>query len=666
MVFSVSPDSLRTARNTVYPAMPRPFHETLKQDPRLHLPGWWRDSNGLILPTSAPRPGGDEPLSHLSPEFRPQPAPIALEERPPAPTDQFFSYIDEELLEVQPSTLHEVCALVRALPAEPSLVILAKLMARVHQLGFRAREQLALAHEFYGRGELLERFTVLVRAEPSRRIFAEQHLLLLFWLLVCEAHDSDARELTADQYRLLKGALLGCSSVVGDQTKRLHDSSASEEWLAYFAQLSALYRHEMPLPPLARAQELLARSRDQTAREDHQYCPLDQWHRDTFGLDIEEQLRLAFGLSALAQAFDQHRNAGKRVYLGPEVVDDFLVKAHVVDRRDQALALISATRSQLAAEFGDEHRTARAIWDATPFKRAPFLRCRDGGLILLSPKFAQSWFTEGFHFRSLHAAQRLDGGRSGRRRDSHVQRYLNFTGRVYERYCLELARSAHARTGLQAARVLGEQPFSKNKRKRPARGEKTSDIAIDIGHDLVLIETTASRLTAAGLHTGDLARITGDLDRAIVEKINQLDNCINHLTNGYARLPGVQVEIVKRIWPVIVSFGAVQQNPVLWEYLDRRAPDALRQARVMPLTLLDPEEYELLCGLVEAGYPLPELLGAKTSPLYARLDFACWLTRDPHAPKGGPHRPALVEESFARATAVAVAGIDFAESEKAA
>ena len=290
----------------------------------------------------------------------------------------------------------------------------------------------------------------------------------------------------------------------------------------------------------------------------------DQWHRDTYGLDVEEQLRLAFGLSALAQAFDQHRDAGRRVYLGPDVVEDFLVKAHLADRRDQALALISATRPQFATELGEEpHDSARAIWDATPFKRFPFLRCRDGGLILLSPKFVQSWFTEGFHFRSLHAAQLLDKATSGKRRDSHVQRYQNFTGRVYERYCLDLARSVHARTGLQAARVLGEHPFSKSKRKRAGKGEKTSDVAIDIGHDLILIETTASRLAASGLHTGDLARITCDVDRAIVAKVNQLDNCVNHLVDGHAKLPGVRIETVKRIWPVIVSFGAVQQNPVL-------------------------------------------------------------------------------------------------------
>jgi hypothetical protein len=646
--------------------MSRGFPRDPKHDPRLHIPGWWRDSSGLILPTSAPR-GVEEPPQDLPAELRPQPGPVALEQRAPAPTDQFFAYIDEELLDVQPSTPAEVRALVRGLPAEPSLVILAKLTARVNQLGFRAREQLTLAEEFYGPGALLDRLTMLVRAEPSRRVFAEQQLLLLCWLIVCEAPDSDARELTPEQYRLLKGALVACSTVVGEQTKRLHDSNDPGEWLGYFAQLSALYRHEMPLPPLARAQELFARSRDEIAQEDHQYCPLDQWHRDAYGLDVEEQLRLAFGLSALAQAFDQHRDAGRRVYLGPDVVEDFLVKAHLGDRRDEALTLISATRPQLAAELGEEpHDSSRAIWDATPFKRFPFLRCRDGGLILVSPKFVQSWFTEGFHFRSLHAAQLLDKDTSGKRRDSHVQRYQNFTGRVYERYCLDLARSVHARTGLQAARVLGEHPFSKSKRKRAGKGEKTSDVAIDIGHDLILIETTASRLAASGLRTGDLARISGDVDRAIVAKINQLDNCVNHLVKGDAKLPGVRIDTVKRIWPVIVSFAAVQQNPVLWEYIDQRTGGALSQARVRPLTLLDPEEYELLCGLVEAGHPLPELLAAKTSPLYARLDFAYWLTRDPQAPKGGPHRAKLVEESFARATGLAVAGIDFTAHGQAA
>ena len=79
--------------------------------------------------------------------------------------------------------------------------------------------------------ELLDRLTALVRAEPSRRIFAGQQLLLLFWLLIVDAREDDACELSPQEYGVLKAALLGCSSVVGDQTKRLHESTSVDEWL---------------------------------------------------------------------------------------------------------------------------------------------------------------------------------------------------------------------------------------------------------------------------------------------------------------------------------------------------------------------------------------------------------------------------------------------------
>jgi hypothetical protein len=572
--------------------------------------------------------------------------------------DQFLAYIDEDELGLPHSSLGDVLDLVASMPAEPAIGLLAKLVARVRQIGFRGDQQVSLARDFYGDIELTDHMAALVREEPSRRIFADQSLHLLMWLILLRGTNGPPTgDFSVDAHVRLRRALLGCTSVLGDATRRFEMSGTDEDLLAYFVQISAYYRRETPLHALTRARELLRIALSEWGQKHHQSCPLNEWHDAAYGVNLDEQLRLGFGLSAMFHAYEEGKEAGSRVYLSRKNVDDYLLKAGLLDRREQALGLISATRTDFVAELekvaGD---IENVVWEDTVFKRFPFLRTADDGLIMLSPVFAQSWTAEGFHYRSLVAAEKRDLELDTKRRES--QRYSNFSGAVYERYCLDLMRSAHASDELAPARIFGEQPFKRNKRKRTGKGEKTSDIAVDLGPDLVLIETTASRLGVIGLRTGATEKIVSDLRRCVIDKINQLDNCINQLVAGHAQLPGVALSSVERIWPVLVTGGAVLQSPALWHYLDERCPVALRQARVQPLTLLDPEDFERLVGLAEEGHPIPEMLSAKTREPYARVDFAYWLNRDPLAP-GRAVRAQSLKEGFSRAMTDAIGGIDF-------
>jgi hypothetical protein len=626
--------------------------------PELHVPGWSQAPSGLIVPSADLAHAAQAPAD-VPQDLLPRAKPVLVEKHPPTPMDQFLVYIDENELQLTHSSLSDALDLVRCVPAEPGVALLAKLIARVRQIGFRGEGQMALAYDFYGQNELTEHMAALVREGPSRRIFAEQSIHLLVWLLLVYGSDGPpTANFSGDAHVRLRRALLACTSILGDATRRFEISAPREDLLAFFVQISAYYRRETPLYALARSRALIRIALSEWGQQHHQSCSLNEWHKEAYGVDLDEQLRLGFGLSAMSRAFEDGEAAGSRVYLSRENVDDYLLKAGLLERRDQALALISATRAQFAAEL---HAVADSIesvvWEDTLFKRFPFLRCLDGGLILLSPVFAQSWTAEGFHYRSLAAAEKRDEAQGTKKR-RESQRYSNFAGAVYERYCLDLTRSAHAGNELAPARIFGEQPYKKDKRKLAGKGEKTSDIAVDLGPDLVLFETTASRLSLVGLRTGTTESVVSDLERCVVGKINQLDNCINQLVGEHAELPGVAIRSVERIWPVLVTGGAVLQSPALWDYLDARCPLALSQARVQPLTLLDPEDLERLLGLVEAGHPLPELLSAKTSKPYARVDFAYWMTRDPLAPRDA-RRAQSLGRSFSDAMESAMCGIDF-------
>jgi hypothetical protein len=100
----------------------------------------------------------------------------------------------------------------------------------------------------------------------------------------------------------------------------------------------------------------------------------------------------------------------------------------------------------------------------------------------------------------------------------------------------------------------------------------------------------------------------------------------------------------------------------LWNFLLDQLPGAFNQARVRPLTLLDPEEYEVLCGLVESGSPLPDLLTRKTSANYRYLDLKAWLADDPQAPRLR-RRTSIIEKAFSETTLRIVDGMEFAKTE---
>jgi hypothetical protein len=125
-----------------------------------------------------------------------------------------------------------------------------------------------------------------------------------------------------------------------------------------------------------------------------------------------------------------------------------------------------------------------------------------------------------------------------------------------------------------------------------------------------------------------------------------------------AAAPEVDLSRVQRIWPVVVSAGTISQTEMLWDDVRGRSEGVLAQAKVQPVTLLDPEDFEQLMGLVEAGRDLSAILAGKTTEPYRDLEFAVYLNEAPGAPRERP-RPAAVEALWQEAIKEANAMLDF-------
>jgi hypothetical protein len=612
-------------------------------DPRLFAPGWWTAPSGLRLPSTLGGSIPQAPPPDLPPELLPPPQPVAFH-TPVDASDQLHSFVNEDMLGLSVTPLAELERLVEELSFEPVIELVSILAARVVGAGRGVAAQLGLAEMVFAGSSYLEPIRTALRDNPGTHVFAEQNIYALMQLLIDRAKPGRL-DGGADpaQPAILNRSLLAVAALVDIDHDDLSDEFADEEtWLPYLIKLSSYYSHPGVMEEMTRAGLMLEIARSPAAEQFNSYCPLDEWFEEGLGLGAIEQMRLMMAFAVTTNAFDGSK---AKTRISAEAVENLLRTAGVEGKRDQALSLISATREEFRQAFTQSTEgVRRLLWELRPFKERPFLRCENGDLILLSPRFVESWFSEGFHHRALNLA----------REKNAAPRYMAFAGRLYESYCVELARKAH--DGMPGVRVMGDRAYVRGK------AGKTCDVAIDYVTDLVLVEATNSRFKAATLIEGSREEAHLDLERVLLKKCRQLNACIDRILDGEASFPD-DLALVENIWPIVVSAGVPMQTPPLWAFLLRQLPDAFKQPRVRPLTLLDPEEYELLCGLVEGGNPLPSLLARKTSEDYRYLDLKAWLADDPQAPRG-KKRASMIEQAFSKETHRIADGMNFAKPER--
>lgn len=559
----------------------------------------------------------------------------------PSELDQIGVVIVEEQLELAPTDLAGLRTMVAGLPCEPCVSLLSGLAGRVEKTINKPRQQLAIAEEFFGPSELVERYRGVLDQDPRAHIFGPQSLYTLMRVILEDAYDAPITQTLTDDERLgLLTAVVASNSVI----ERGIDTSVgpdSADLLAYELQVGGYYSRPPWMEEMARHYELhrLA-TEDPGLAKSPDFEPVKEWIERS-GLTAKEQWRFGFALSSVSSAWDATRHP----HVPAVSVSELIGRGGLGDRRTETLAAISASRAELRTAFTQLKADGkRFMWELRPFNTSPFLRLQDdGGLLLLGRPWILNWLGEGFHYRAMRMAQASDANAEDDR-TNHVQRYTAFAGQVFEKYCLGLARGAIAAPAL----VCGEQRYGKG------GGQKTSDIAVLIGEDLILFEVNARRVGAEPLLTGDPLDATNELTKLLVKKIDQLGVTVGAVLSGAAELPGVDIAHVKRIIPVVVAAGHVWQTSNLWRYLDSsrngEKSKPLDDSRVQTLQALDASEYEKLLALAAHGSNIAELLASKAAGPYRHRDLAVWLKEAPERPDRSVRLPA-VEATFKAMTA---------------
>jgi hypothetical protein len=538
--------------------------------------------------------------------------------------DQMGVFIGEAELERPETNLDALRGLAGALPFEPAMFHVALLNVRNETALEEPGRQWPLAKSFFnGQDDLLASYERVLKVAPDRTIFSPQALALLMRVLIDEAPDQPFRDIAPDEFAVLQAAVLGAHSAIETSLDAL-SLPDRDALLAYELQAATFFRRSAPLEEMSRHAELLrlASVDDRLVGSKSRVDVLD-WLAKAGGMSADDQFAIGFGLSATTRAFDDPI----RPRALAEHVDDLLLKLGMDDVA-RALPVLSSTRDEFRARFaalGGE--PAAYAWELRPFKSTPFLRLANGDLMLLGSSWLLSWLGEGFHYRAMTHAQEAEDEKT-------LLRYTAYQGEIVETYALDLAETAVEAPTF----AIGEQAYDKGQ-------QRTSDVAVLEGPDLVLFEIHARRVGASAAVTGSAVEATTEVSKLLVTKADQLGRCIGHLLDESAQLPGVDIGAVKRIWPVVVSVGYLLQSPNLWEFLrsslDPEKSKAFEDPRVQPLQLLTIADYEKLMGLVSIGESLSTMLQRKTSGAFRDRDLSAWLHGDPRAPSDEPRHPAL-------------------------
>ncbi len=453
----------------------------------------------------------------------------------------------------------------------------------------RADTQLVVADAVFEGHPKLEQLLELV-AREQRALFSTLYLHAVQRLLVLEAA-SRVEEGPGDRRRL-QDALLGICNVATPpssrrggydrdalvaSTTRTGVANATEDMASSISRAYALY-HELP-------------RRSGAAAVPNYYAP-EHWEPDAArALTVHERFMVGMAIMGNVGVGAEGELPLHASFVRSDYFDLLADELQAGDSRRLSDA-VAGDRGFFRRLFDRE--TPGLPGNATnsiPFQVRPLLALQGGGFLLSSTNALASWMTRGVHYACLTPLEGTPAAKA----------FLAYVGRLLETHAVELLQDAHR--DQSDVRVLGEQSYDKG-------SSHTSDIAVVDGRDLVLIEVEAHRFTKEALLSGDTEQVLEELNKMIVAKARQVDDCIAALRRPVspATLPGVDMSEIDRIWPVVVVEGGIVQSRLLWEYLDEQLAGMLDAPNVHALSVLTMDELEAIAGYVEHGHRVATLL----------------------------------------------------------
>jgi hypothetical protein len=137
-----------------------------------------------------------------------------------------------------------------------------------------------------------------------------------------------------------------------------------------------------------------------------------------------------------------------------------------------------------------------------------------------------------------------------------------------------------------------------------------SDVGIDFGEAILLVEIVSGQLTVVSRVQGNLAKLEQDFDRLVIDKCVQLDSIASRLLEDEEPLTALPKGVrYPRIVPVVVVGGS-PLNSLSYSYIRVRLEELelFQHPLISPLSVIDLEDVEMLKGIGERGYSPAQVL----------------------------------------------------------
>jgi hypothetical protein len=579
----------------------------------LEVPGWWRSTTGLILPSTV----RDLHVPPTSAGGMSRFAGLLTAERP-RPLGNVGVYATPEAMRVAPLPLEEFVTDLASIPLGMILPVICWMQATLHGKEMNRQAQLGLAAGlFQGTAGFppLIRFLETHPGEPVA--FCEQGLTLLQLLAIRHCAE-ESTGLSEDEYlaRIRRAIFF----VTGYLEPRAAPAEDRDGWLGHLTRLFDYNGHAVFGNAMGRTWAIFGRLHRE-ASDIRPQLPLDEWLLKDYGLDLEQQMTLGFALFAHLGAASQDPDEFASEITAESLSGIFTSMKLTEKQRESAEAMIAAPPSWFRAEI-EGQSVEQLSWNRVPFMQRPFVRLTSGDYVLQSPRALMAWVAEGVHYRCLDSARQRDA----------VGLYTARAGKLTERYVLEMVASAHREPRLPGAgKVHGDKKF--------ADGKDSSDVTLTYPHEALLIEVASRRLTVETRRDGEREALERDLTEMVGRRPKQLRRSIDAMKPNRPgrvatlRFDHLEPEQIARFWPVIVTMTPLHWSPLLEEFLAPAMAELEGRGDVEALDVLAVEDLEALVAITEqTGRRLADLLAAKQEALGAHADVRTWLARDRRFP----------------------------------
>jgi hypothetical protein len=318
------------------------------------------------------------------------------------------------------------------------------------------------------------------------------------------------------------------------------------------------------------------------------------------GIEVEDFLALGFALQAHAMEW----NTTKPIHLTEDFSD---IDPRV---REAFLHFVAATPEEMQTTLT---RGTRSSWDFLALQERPVLR-RSVGLLVLDEAFLMERVTSGlFWIVHDHLRDHVD--------DLARQRWTQAWGAMIEALAEDSLRSLAPRDLGGAATFFTEDDLAAT-----YGSSKASDVVVDFGEGLAVVEIVSGQLTTTTRIDGDIRAFERDMEKLLYKKLRQVDATSANLAADEKPLTGV-TSMGRPLYPIVIVGTAFSMSPVIAscveEYVNEHQLFAGRNCR--PVSIIDLGELEMLEGLAAQGLGILSLLGGWHRSGIRSLPLHNWL-----------------------------------------